>query len=355
MEDLVEARWRAVENRDARLAGLFVYAVRSTGVYCRPGCGARRPLRRNVEFFATPADAVGAGYRPCRRCAPEQGRAVVDPSMASVIAVCRWLEHPDPHGDLAALAAALGWSERHLRRRFSEVVGVPVGSYLRAQQAERARTALRAGVPVTAAVFDAGYGSARAFYEHGASRLGMSPARYRSGGPGERIAYTSMITPIGVVVAASTSRGVCALRVGPAEDLLVAGIAAEFPAAVIERDDDRLSEVAAVLAGAVHGHTDAAALPVDLRGTAFQVRVWEALRGIPSGRTRSYSEVASDIGAPKAVRAVAGACATNPAALVVPCHRVVRRDGSLGGYRWGTAAKQALLAAEAAGTGSAQP
>jgi len=346
VEDLVEARWRAVEGRDGRLAGVFVYAVRSTGVYCRPGCGARRPLRRSVEFFATPAEALGAGYRACRRCCPERDR-VSDPAVASVIAVCRWLEHPDSDGDLAAMAAGLGWSERHLRRRFSEVVGVPIGSYLRAQQAERVRAALRAGMPVTDAAFEAGYGSSRAFYEHGASRLGMTPARYRSGGAGERIGYTSIVTSIGVVMAASTARGVCAVRVGSNEAALVAEVAAEFPEALVERDDEGLGDIAVVLAGAVRGDDDATVLPVDLQGTAFRVRVWEALRAIPAGQTRSYSEVATEIGAPTARRAVAGACAANPAALVVPCHRVVRQDGSLGGYRWGIATKQALLDLEA--------
>ena len=347
MDDLAEARWRAVEARDERLAGVFVYAVRSTGVYCRPGCGARRPLRRNVEFFATAAEAISAGYRACRRCCPERDR-VSDPAVAAVIAVCRWLEHPDPDRDLAAMAAGLGWSERHLRRRFSEVVGVPVGSYLRAQRAERVRAALRAGMLVTDAAFEAGYGSSRAFYEHGATRLGMTPARYRSGGAGVRIGYTSMVTPIGVVAAASTARGVCAVRVGPDEAALVAEIAAEFPEALVERDDDGLGDLAVVLAGAVRGDDDATVLPADLQGTAFQVRVWEALRAIPAGQTRTYAEVAAEIGAPRAVRAVAGACAANPAALVVPCHRVVRQDGSLGGYRWGVAAKQALLGIEAA-------
>jgi len=347
VDDLAEARWRAVEARDERLAGVFVYAVRSTGIYCRPGCGARRPLRRNVEFFATPAEAVGAGYRACRRCCPERD-GVNDPAEASVVEVCRWLEHPNPDRDLASMAAGLGWSERHLRRRFSEVVGVPIGSYLRAQQAERVRTALRAGMQVTDAAFEAGYGSSRAFYEHGASRLGMTPARYRSGGAGVRIGYTSIVTPIGVVVAASTARGVCAVRVGSDEAALVADVAAEFPEALVERDDDGLGDVAIVLTGAVRGDDDASVLPVDLQGTAFQVRVWEALRAIPAGQTRSYSEVAVEIGAPSAVRAVAGACAANPAALAVPCHRVVRKNGSLGGYRWGVATKQALLDAETA-------
>jgi AraC family transcriptional regulator of adaptative response/methylated-DNA-[protein]-cysteine methyltransferase len=347
MDDVAEARWRAVQGRDGRLTGPFVYAVVTTGIFCRPGCGARRPLRANVEFFATPADAVGAGYRACRRCRPDCDPAG-DPALASVIAVCRFLERPDADAHLGPVAADLGWSERHLRRRFSQVVGVSVGSYLRAQQAERVRSALRAGMGVTEAALEAGYGSSRAFYAHGASRLGMAPARYRSGAGGERIGYTSVGTPIGVVVAAATARGVCAVRVGADEAALVAELAAEFPDAALARDDARLAEVAAALAGAVRGDADATALPVDLQGTAFQVRVWEALRAIPTGQTRSYSQVAAGIGAPTAVRAVAGACAANPAALVVPCHRVLRQDGSLGGYRWGVGTKRALLSAEAA-------
>lgn len=346
LDGLAGARWRAVVTRDARLAEVFVYAVRSTGVYCRPGCGARLPLRRNVEFFSTPAGAVTAGYRACRRCQPDRDQAG-DATLAAVVEVCRWLESPDCDRDLAGMASGLGWSERHLRRRFTEVVGVPVGGYLRAVQAEQARSGLRAGMAVADAAFGAGYGSARAFYEHGAPRLGMTPARYRSGGAGERIGYTSLITPRGVVVAACTAKGVCAVRVGADEAALVAEVAAEFPRAVLERDDGGLEHVAGVLAGALRGDDDATVLPVDLRGSAFRVRVWEALRTIPVGETRSYGEVAAGIGSPTAVRAVGGACAANPAALVVPCHRVVRQDGSLGGYRWGTATKRALLDAEA--------
>lgn len=347
MDKLEESRWRAVEARDGRMAGVFVYAVRTTGVYCRPGCGSRRPLQRNVEFFTTPLEATAVGYRACRRCSPDQAQAI-DPTAAAVIAVCRRLEEPDCDRNVTAMADGLGYSERHLRRRFSEIVGVPIGSYLRAQQADRVRRALRAGTPVTDAVIEAGYGSSRAFYEHGATRLGMTPSRYRAGGQGERIGYTSIVTPIGVVVAACTAQGVCAVQLGPDEAVLTKKLVAEFPNAIIERDDEGLAEVAAVLAGAVRGETDPTLLPVDLEGTAFQMRVWETLRSIPAGRTRTYSEVAALIGAPTAVRAVASACAANPAALAVPCHRVIRRDGTLGGYRWGLPTKQALLSAEAA-------
>jgi AraC family transcriptional regulator of adaptative response/methylated-DNA-[protein]-cysteine methyltransferase len=342
---LADARWHAVEVRDERAAGLFVYAVRTTGIYCRPGCGARRPLRCNVEFFATPADAEEAAYRACRRCRPDAER-VDDPATAAVVELCRSLEDPTRDHDLATVAARLGWSERHLRRRFLDLVGVSVGSYRRAQQAERARAALRAGKPVLDAALEAGFGSNRGFYEHGAARLGMTPGRYRAGGRGEHLTYTSLETPIGVVVAAATTRGVCAVRIGPDETALVDELVAELPHATFTRDDEGLRDVAGVLAGAVRGESDATALPVDLRGSAFQVRVWEALRSIPAGETRSYAAIATEVGAPRAARAVGSACGANPAALVVPCHRVVRGDGSLGGYRWGLAAKQALLANE---------
>jgi AraC family transcriptional regulator of adaptative response/methylated-DNA-[protein]-cysteine methyltransferase len=348
VDDLSATRWRAVEEHDVTMVGVFVYAVSSTGVYCKPGCSSRRPLRRNVEFFATPGDAVGAGYRACRKCRPDQND-VLSPALASVVSLCRWLEEVVGDRNVAAFAAELGYSERHLRRRFSEVVGVPISSYLRALQAERARKALHARAPVTTAIYEAGYGSNRAFYEHGAPRLGMTPGKYRAGGRGERIAFTSLSTPIGVVVAASTVRGVCAVHIGPDEASLEASLVTEFPNATLERDDEGLAWLIGVLAGAVRGETNAAVLPLDLEGTAFQTRVWEALRAIPDGHTLSYSQVAVKIGAPGAVRAVGSACGANPAALVVPCHRVVRLDGSLGGYRWGIAVKQALLDAEAGG------
>lgn len=347
VDNLNESRWRAVESRDASTAGVFVYAVSSTGIYCRPGCSSRKPLRRNVEYFATPSDAADAGYRACRRCRPDDAH-VTDPALASVVSLCRRLEHADTTVDVGEFAAQCGYSERHLRRRFSEVVGVPVASYARAQQAERVRRALRSKVPVTQAIYEAGYGSSRAFYEHGAPRLGMTPGTYRAGGRGERISFSSLSTPIGLILVARTARGVCAVRIGTDEAALEKELADELPNAVLERDDEGLAEVVGVLAGAVRGKAEAATLPLDLEGTAFQMRVWEVLRGVPSGTTLTYSQVASRIGSPRAVRAVGSACAANPAALVVPCHRIVRRDGSLGGYRWGLEVKEALLEAEGA-------
>ncbi|MGC2174655.1 MAG: bifunctional DNA-binding transcriptional regulator/O6-methylguanine-DNA methyltransferase Ada [Acidimicrobiales bacterium] len=344
MPELDDVRWRAVESRDATMSNCFIYAVTSTKIFCRPGCGSRRALRRNVEFFATPSDALLAGYRACRRCRPEEVH-VSDPTVAAVIETCRRLEENDA-ASFAALAADLGYSERHLRRRFSEVIGVSVGTYARACRAERIRAKLRAGTPVTSAVFDVGYGSMRAFYEHGAPMLGMTPGRYRDGGRGECITFTSVETPLGWVVAARTTRGVCAVRIGDDEVELVKGLIDEYPNALVERDDLGLAEVADVLGDAIRGERDATELPLDLAGTAFQLRVWAALRTIPRGETRTYSEVAQEIGAPSAVRAVASACAANEAALTIPCHRVVRKDGSMGGYRWGVDVKQKLLAAE---------
>jgi AraC family transcriptional regulator of adaptative response/methylated-DNA-[protein]-cysteine methyltransferase len=345
MDNLETNRWRAVEDRDERSAGLFIYAVTTTGIYCRPGCGSRRPLREHVEFFVTPSEAALAGFRACKRCNPDQ-TSVMDPAASAVVSVCRRLESVNSEPDVAVLASQVGYSERHLRRLFVELVGVSIGSYQRALLAERARTSLQSGIPVTQAVIDAGYGSSRAFYEHGATRLGMSPGRYRDGGRGERISFTSLTTPIGVVVVARTAQGVCSISVGVDEVLLHKQLANEFPNALIERDDDALADVALILAGAVRGTVDPTKLPLDLEGTAFQIRVWEALRTIPTGETRTYSQVAELIGAPKAVRAVGTACGKNPVAITVPCHRVVRTDGSLGGYRWGIDAKMALLNAE---------
>lgn len=337
-------RWRAVERRDASMSGCFVYAVASTKVFCRPNCGSRRALRRHVEFFATAAEAVEAGYRACRRCRPDElGQS--DPSIAAVVETCRRLERSND-SSLAEIAVELGYSERHLRRRFHEIIGVSAGVYARSYKAERARASLRGGASVTSAIFDAGYGSVRAFYDHSGPTLGMTPVRYRTGGNGEHITFTSMATSLGWVVAARTLRGVCSVRVGDDEETLVRDLMAEFSNAVVERDDEGLGDVAEVLAGALHGERDATSLPLDVAGTAFQLRVWAALREIPLGETRTYSQVAERIGAPRAVRAVASACAANETALAIPCHRVVRKDGSMGGYRWGVNVKEQILAAE---------
>jgi AraC family transcriptional regulator of adaptative response/methylated-DNA-[protein]-cysteine methyltransferase len=265
--------------------------------------------------------------------------------LSAVVEVCRRLE-ADGAESVATLASAVGYSERHLRRTFCDFVGVSIGAYRRTLRGQRTRLALREATGVTEAAMEAGYGSMRAFYEHGSSQLGMAPHRYRDGGRGEAIRYTSVETPLGVVVAATTERGVCSIQLGPKESVLIASLREEFPHALIERDDESLEELAVVLAAAVRGEPGAMRLPLDVEGTAFQIRVWEALRSIPPGETRTYAQVAAAIGAPRAVRAVGSACGANVVALAVPCHRVVRSDGSLGGYRWGLETKSALLHAE---------
>ncbi len=346
MSELDDARWNAVESRNANLAGSFVYAVRTTRVYCRPGCRSRRPLRQNVEYFTSGAEARGAGYRSCARCAPD-ANVDVDPTTRAVIAVCREIEGARGDVSIAEVASHVGFSEGHLRRIFRRVIGVSLATYARECRAMHARETLRASSSVTDAVFDAGYKSMSAFYE-GAARLGMTPSRYRDGGRGALIRYTTLATPLGVVLAACSTRGVCSVRVGGDEERLEKELADEFAHATVERDDEGLRDVAVALAHAVQGEDVLHELPLDLAGTAFQLRVWEALRRIPSGETRTYSQVAAEIGAPRAVRAVGSACGANHVALIVPCHRVIRQDGSLGGYRWGLDVKEALLRAERA-------
>ena len=346
MESLDDIRWRAVRDRDASLEGVFVFAVSSTGVACRPGCSSRTPRRENVAFFANLDEAQGAGYRACQRCRPER-ETLRDASLEAVVTLCRRLENDDAT-IVADVAADVGYSERHLRRRFAEVLGVTVATYARALRAQRARAALTSSSAVTSALYESGFGSSRAFYEHGATRLGMTPSTYRSGAQGIDIAFTTLHTPLGVVIVGCTQRGVCAVRIGDDESALEDELSREFPQARLHRDDEGMIEVATMVARAVRGEGEATSLPIDVQGTAFQVRVWEALREVPRGTTLSYSELADRVGSPRAVRAVGSACGANPVALVVPCHRIVRRDGSLGGYRWGLDVKRALLHAESA-------
>lgn len=327
---------------------MFVYAVHSTGVFCRPVCPARRPLRRNVRFFATPGEALDAGYRPCLRCRPETGRRA-GPAATMVVRACRLLEGADTAPQLAGLARMVGWSPHHLHKVFRRCVGVTPRQYADAVRLERVKQSLGEGSGVTEAVYGAGYGSTRAFYEKASLRLGMEPSAYGSGGTGLEIRYTLTDSCVGTVLVAATERGLCAVKVGPGEAALFDALRKEFPRSELRRHDDGLAEVAACVRALAEGRSVELDLPLDVRGTAFQARVWEALRQIPAGTTRSYTQVAGSIGTPTAVRAVANACGANPVALVVPCHRVIRTDGSLGGYRWGIEVKAELLRREAAG------
>jgi AraC family transcriptional regulator of adaptative response/methylated-DNA-[protein]-cysteine methyltransferase len=340
------ARWHAVLDRDTRADGSFVYAVRSTGIYCRPSCPSRRPRRDRVEFFASSADAVVAGYRACRRCRPDVER-VADPWIDKVRRACVYLANVDGHLPLARLAARVGVSPYHFQRSFKRIVGVSPREYADACRLQRLKRGLRSGSRVTAAMVDAGYGSSSRFYERAAAKLAMPPAVYRRGGAGMRIAYAIVDSPLERLLVAATDRGVCAVYMASTDDQLVQALKEEYPAAAaIRRSSPALSRWARQIVSHLEGRRPRLDLPLDVQATAFQWQVWTTLMAIPYGETRTYKEVAASIGKPSAVRAVAHACATNPVSLVIPCHRVVRTTGNLAGYRWGIGRKQALLAAE---------
>ncbi|HEY0974480.1 MAG TPA: bifunctional DNA-binding transcriptional regulator/O6-methylguanine-DNA methyltransferase Ada [Solimonas sp.] len=341
-----EHYWKAVTERDAEQDGRFCYGVVTTGVYCRPSCPSRQPLRGNVRFFETADAAEAAGLRACKRCRPRD--AIADRERPRIEALCRHIEaHADEALDLDALAQRAHLSPFHLQRRFKAVTGVTPKQYLDACRLRRLRTQLRDGETVTRAIQDAGFGSASRVYERVATRLGMTPKQYRAGGAGLVISYASATTPLGPTMIGATDRGLCFVQFGENEKALLAQLRGEYPGATLEPMREAahtefarwMQALSAHLAGAQR----ALDLPLDLRGTAFQMRVWQYLQTIPYGEVRAYAEVAEAIGAPRAVRAVASACAANRVALLVPCHRVIRGDGGMGGYKWGLARKRALL------------
>jgi AraC family transcriptional regulator of adaptative response/methylated-DNA-[protein]-cysteine methyltransferase len=328
--------------------GEMVFAVRSTGIYCRPSCPARRPRRENVAFFPRPEAAEVAGFRACRRCRPK-GSSPAQLQAAWVEDACRRLASlEEGRLRLADLGAELGLSPHHLQRTFKQVMGITPRQYADAVRLGFFRARLKKGADVTAAVYDAGYGSSSRAYEGAAARLGMTPGAYRKGGRGMRIAYTVVASPLGRLLVAATERGVSAVSLGDADAPLETALREEYPAAEVRRDDAGLKPWVARILQKMEGQEPAAALPVDLRATAFQRRVWEELKAIPRGQTRSYGEIALRLGQPSAARAVARACATNPVALVIPCHRVVAAGGGISGYRWGVERKRRLLEREAA-------
>ncbi|MBV9879192.1 MAG: bifunctional DNA-binding transcriptional regulator/O6-methylguanine-DNA methyltransferase Ada [Gemmatirosa sp.] len=348
--------WRAVETRDAAWDGRVVYAVTSTGIYCRPSCPSRRPSRHRVRFFDAPQAAARAGFRACQRCRPDdQSRAEASVAAARA-SLDAHLASPDgERPTLARLAAVAGMSPYHLQRVFKAQVGLTPAEYLRAGLSERLKAELRRGETVSRATYGAGFGSGSRAYEAADVHLGMTPATYRAGGRGAVIHYRVVPSSYGQVLVAATERGLCAVTLGDDADALVRQLAGEYPRATLAQADGDSAGAGqfAAWVDAVVGQLDAPrtvpSVPLDPRGTAFQRRVWRALQAIPAGETRSYADVAAAIGAPAAVRAVAQACATNPVAVIVPCHRVIRRDGGLSGYRWGVERKRRLLAAEAEG------
>lgn len=344
-------RWRAVVARDRAADGTFVFAVRTTGVYCRPSCPARRPLRANVAYFADGAAAGAAGFRACKRCAPDAAQSPDAERRALVLQMCRWLDEAERPPTLAELARRAGYSLFHLQRTFRAIVGTTPRAYAASRRAERLRTQLGRGVPVTAAMQRAGYGSSSRLHADAERVLGMQPRRVRRGGAGECIDYHTAACALGRVLVAATARGLCAVLLGDADGSLVDELAQRFPQAERRVGDAAFAARVRAVVACVDGAASDPLLPLDVRGTAFQQRVWQALLRIPRGRTIDYAGLAAELGMPRGARAVAAACAANPIAVLVPCHRVVRGDGALAGYRWGLARKQALLAREGATPG----
>jgi AraC family transcriptional regulator, regulatory protein of adaptative response / methylated-DNA-[protein]-cysteine methyltransferase len=342
-----DRRWDAVLARDAASDGRFVYAVRSTHIYCRPSCPSRRPRRENVAFFPRPDAAEAAGYRACRRCRPNEGA----PNELEIVEqLCRELERDGAeNADLAALAARVGLPPHRLQRAFKRVTGITPRQYAEACRMRRLRGRLRSGDAITSAMFDTGLSSTSRLYERAPQQLGMTPGAYQRGAPGMRVAFAVVPSPLGKLLVAATARGICAVSLGTSAAELERALAHEFPKAELARDDAALAPWVGVILKHLNGEEPHLDLPLDVRATAFQRRVWQALQEIPYGSTRTYSAIARAIGKPTAARAVARACATNPASVVIPCHRVVREDGALGGYRWGIERKRALLEREAAG------
>ncbi len=336
-------RWQAVQQRDPQADGSFYYSVRTTGVYCRPSCASRPARRENVMFHTTCADAERAGFRPCKRCRPNQA-GLAEQHAAAVARACRQIESAEETPNLDSLAATAGMSRFHFHRVFRSVTGVTPKAYADARRGERVREELAHARTVTEAIYGAGFQSSGRFYEK--DLLGMTPTDFRAGGQDAVVRYATGACSLGTVLVAATERGVCAILLGDDPDALAEDLRGRFPRAQLTAGDSDFAHTVEQVVRFVEAPRIGLELPLDIRGTAFQQRVWQALRAIPAGSRASYSEIAERIGAPRAVRAVAQACAANTLAVAVPCHRVVRTDGALSGYRWGVDRKRALLKCE---------
>lgn len=339
--DTEDSRWAAAQARDPAADGKFVIAVRTTGIYCRPVCRVRPPLRKNVTFYNTPAEAVAAGFRACKRC-----YALPKGTPESIRAAIRAIETAAEPPSLAELADAVGLSEFHFHKQFKRYTGVTPKAYLAAKRQERLRANLRTGQTVTESLYAAGFGASSRMYEESGETLGMTPSAFRKGGAGETIRYATADCALGRVLVGGTARGVCLIAFADTDAELLTAARERFPHADLRPADASFTETVAAVVALADGHS-APDLPLDVRGTAFQRRVWEELRAIPPGTTITYAELAKRIGKPKAVRAVGAACGENPAAVLVPCHRVVGTDGKLHGYRWGLKRKKMLIEREA--------
>jgi AraC family transcriptional regulator of adaptative response/methylated-DNA-[protein]-cysteine methyltransferase len=342
-----EERWQAVKRRDPAFDGKFLFAVRTTGVYCRPSCASRPAKRENVSFFSTGAEAEKAGYRACKRCRPDKLGAP-DPQVQAVKRACERIETAEEAPRLAELAASAGLSPYHFHRVFKALTGVTPKAYAAETRARRAADKLRTAGTVTEAIYDSGFNSSSRFYENTDARLGMTPGAVRRGGAGAVIRFAVGEASLGAVLVAATDKGVCAITLGDDPDVLVRDLQDRFPRAELKGGDAEFERMVAEVVGLVEAPGQRLDLPLDIRGTAFQQKVWAALQAIPPGKTATYTEIARAIGQPTAVRAVAQACGANPLAIAIPCHRVVRSDGDLSGYRWGVERKRKLIDREAA-------
>lgn len=343
-------RWRAVLARETNVDETFVYAVRTTGVYCRPSCPSRKPKRESVLFFTTPGEAEAAGYRPCRRCRPHNGLRSVSPA-ERVRRACASIESAEERPTLEELAGAAGLSRFHFHRLFKQLVGVTPREYAAARSLDRLKAELERGAPVTRAIFDAGFGSSSRVYEITGQALGMTPGAYRAGAPGLRIVYAAVKCRLGWLVLAATARGVCSIELGDRAEPLTRRLRQRFPNASVAEDGATLRPWVQAIRRFLDAPRANLDLPLDIQGTAFQWRVWNELRKLPLGATLTYSALAERIGRPRAARAVARVCASNQVALAIPCHRVIGRNGDLSGYRWGVARKRRLLERERAAGG----
>lgn len=339
-----DPRWAAILARDPAADGTFFYSVRTTGVYCRPSCAARRPLRENVRFHAACADAEEAGFRPCKRCRPDQPSS--GDRQAAVVAICRYVEQAEHLPSLDELAQRAKMSPSHFHRVFTSVTGLTPRGYAAAHRAARVRRELGRDRPVTEVLYQAGFNSSGRFYEVSNALLGMTPSRYRAGGAQTEIRFAVGDCSLGSILVARSERGVCAILLGDDPDALTRDLQARFPRANLTGGDAAFARLVSTVVGFVEAPRRGLNLPLDIRGTAFQQLVWQALQRIPVGSTATYTEIATRIGSPKSARAVGRACGANPLAVAIPCHRVVRQDGDLSGYRWGVARKRALLALE---------
>jgi AraC family transcriptional regulator, regulatory protein of adaptative response / methylated-DNA-[protein]-cysteine methyltransferase len=338
-----ENYWRATLARDGRADGEFILGVRSTHIYCRPSCPARRPLRRNVVFFRSGAEAEKQGFRPCLRCKPNEKSG----ALRLVERAARELAQPGEEiVRVESLARKLATTPSALRRAFQQITGLAPRDLADALRLKRFKTLLRAGRNITDALYETGYGSSSRVYERSDAQLGMTPSAYQKGGKGMKLNYTIAKSPLGKVLVAATEKGVSAVYLGGAESALLAELKTEYPRAEIAPAAQSYQRWVSEIVGQIEGRPSSVELPLDVQGTAFQRRVWQELQRIPRGTTRTYTQVAQSLGRPRAVRAVARACATNPVSIVVPCHRVIRQDGNLAGYRWGLSRKEQLLAAE---------